>query len=106
LAHSGEVAVALLDAVDESLLVPGEIMTTTIRECIERCSPPRREQIPTGLETSQRALEELPSACACMDFGNLVVRNVRDNLVVSFAEHDDSTPVDYVNHAKEAKRDD
>jgi hypothetical protein len=106
LAHSGEVAVALLDAVDESLLVPGELMTTTIRECIERCPPPRPEQIPTELETCQRALEELPSACACLDFRKLVVWNVRSSLAVNFAEHDDWTPVDYVNHAKEAKRND
>jgi hypothetical protein len=106
LAHSGEVAVALLDAVDESLLVPGEIMTTTIRESVERCSPPRREQIPTGFETCQRALEELPSACVCMDLGKWVVGNVRGSLGMNFAEHDGCALVDYMNHAREAKRDD
>jgi hypothetical protein len=41
-----------------------------------------------------------------MDFGKLVVGNVRVSLAVNFAEHDDWTLVDYVNHAKEAKRDD
>jgi hypothetical protein len=51
-------------------------------------------------------LEELPSACACVDFRKLVVWNIRSSLAVNFAEHDDWTPVDFVNHAKEAKRDD
>jgi hypothetical protein len=106
LAHSGEVAVALLDAVDESLLVPDEIMTTTIRECIDRCSPPRSEQIPTEVETCQHALRELPSACACMDIKKLVVRNLRGSLAVNFAERDGRALVDYVNHAKVVKEHD
>jgi hypothetical protein len=106
LAHSDEVAVALLDAVDESLLVPGEIMTTTIRECIERCSPPRREQIPTEVETCQHALRKLPSAYACMDIRKLVVRNLRRSLAVNFAEHDGLALVDYVNHAEAVKEHD
>jgi hypothetical protein len=41
-----------------------------------------------------------------MDFGKLVVRNVRDSLAVNFAEHDGWALVDYVNHRKEAKKDD
>ena len=106
MAHSGEVAIALLDAEYESLLVHGEIITTTVRECKERCFTPRRERIPTELETCQRALEELPRVRACVDFGKWVVGNVRGSLAANFAEHDDWTLVEYVNHAKEAKRDD
>jgi hypothetical protein len=106
LAHSGEVAFAILDAVDKSLLVPGEITTTTLRDCIERCLSSTRERTPTELETCQRALEESPSASAWMEYGKWVVGNVRGSLTENFAEHDDWILVDYVNHAKEGKRDD
>jgi hypothetical protein len=105
LAHSGEVAVALLDTVDGPPPVPGEIMTKTIRWCIEVCSPRRHEQFPTELETCQHPPRGLPSACARMDFGKLVLRNVRGSLAVNFAEHDGWALVGYVNHTKEAKRD-
>jgi len=106
LAHSGEVAVALLDTIGERLLVPGEIITTTVRQCIERFFPPRRERIRTELETCKRGLEELPNACACNDFGKLVLGNVRGSLAANFAQHDHRTLVDYVNHASEGHRDD
>jgi hypothetical protein len=86
LSNSGEVAVALLDTVDESLVVPGEIMTTTIRECIERCSPSRYERVPTELETRQQAIWESSSACACVDNGKFIVRNVLGSFAVNNAE--------------------
>ena len=88
MARSGELAVALVDAVDESLLVRGEIMTTTIGESIERSSPRKRKQIPMKIETCQQTLWELPSACARVDNGKFLVRNVLGIFAVNYAEEE------------------
>jgi hypothetical protein len=105
LAHSGEVAVAV-DTTDKPLLVPGETTMSTTRESIERCSPLRREQIPTELETCQHTQGELPSARYRMDHEMLVVTDIRGSFAVNFIEHDGGALVDYVNHVKAVKEHD
>jgi len=59
LASSVELEETLLQAVDEALLVPGEIVRTAIYERIERSYQVKREEIPEKLETFHKALERL-----------------------------------------------
>jgi len=55
LASSVELEETLIQAVDEALLVPGEIVRTAIYEHIERSYQVRREEIPEKLKTFHRA---------------------------------------------------
>lgn len=59
MAPSRGVAGNLVLAVDEALLVPGEIVRTAIYERVERSYQIRRGEIPEKLETFHRALQEL-----------------------------------------------
>jgi hypothetical protein len=62
LASSLELEETLLQAVDEALLVPGEIVRTAIHKRIERSYQLRRKEIPEKLETFHPALQELLGA--------------------------------------------
>jgi hypothetical protein len=99
LASSVELEETLLQAVDEALLVPGEIVRTAIYERIERSYQVKREEIPEKLETFHRALQELLGAGGKV-MEKLIVRNLYRRLGLSFEKHDGWTVVDYVNHAK------
>jgi hypothetical protein len=59
LAPSRDVADNLALAVDEALLVPGEIVRTAIYERIDRTYQLKREDIPEKLETFHVALQDL-----------------------------------------------
>jgi hypothetical protein len=99
LASSGDVADSLVQAVDEALLVPGEIVRTAIYERIERSYQLRREEIPEKLEVFHRALQQLLGAGdKVMEM--LIARYLYRRLGLSFERHDGWTLVDYVNHAK------
>jgi len=104
LAHSLELGVALLESVDESLLVPGEIVRAAIYERLERSYQLRREEIPEKLEAFHLALEDLLGASSKV-VERLIAKNLYGRLSLNFTQHDGWTLVDYVNHAKEAKRD-
>ena len=89
----------LVLAVDEALLVPGEIVKTAIYERVERSYQLRRGEIPEKLETFHRALRDLlGEGGKVMEM--LIVRNLYRRLGLSFEKHDGRTLVDYVNHAK------
>ena len=99
LAPSRDVADSLVLAVDEALLVPGEIVRTAIYERIERSYQVKRDEIPEKLETFHRALQDLLGVGGKV-MEKLIVRGLYRRLGLSFEKHDGWTLVDYVNHAK------
>jgi hypothetical protein len=96
----------LLEAVDEGLLVPGEIVRTAIYERVERSYQVKREEIPEKLETFHEALQDMLGVSATKVMEKLIAKNLYSRLELNFVEHHNWTLVDYVNHAKEAKKDD
>ena len=103
MARSAELADALLRAVDQGLLVPGQIVRAAIYERIERSYPLRRDEIPGKLETFHNALQDLLGVGAKV-MEKLIAKNLYNTLGLDFTEHQNWTLVDYVNHAKKAKR--
>jgi hypothetical protein len=101
LASSVELEETLLQAVDEALVIPGEIVRMAIYERIERSYQLRREEIPEKLETFRRALQELLGAGGKV-MEKLIVRNLYRRLGLSFEKNEVWALVDYVNHAKES----
>ena len=102
MASSAELKETLLQAVDEALLVPGEIVRTAIYERIERSYQLRRQEIPEKLETFHRALQDLLGAGDKV-MEKLIARSLYRRLKLNFTQHDGWTLVDYVNHAKKAQ---
>ena len=94
----------LLEAVDEGLLVPGEIVRAAIYERLERSYQIKREEIPEKLETFHRALKDLLGAGDKV-MEKLIAKSLYRRLKLNFTQHDGWTIIDYVNHAKETKRD-
>ena len=99
MASSAELEEILLQAVDEALLIPGEIVRTAIYERIERSYQLRREEIPEKLETFHRALQGLLGAGGKV-MEKLIVRNLYRRLGLGFEDYEGWTLVDYVNHAR------
>jgi hypothetical protein len=94
----------LLHAIDDGLGVPGEIVRTAIYDRIERSYQLTREEIPEKLEAFRRALEDLLGKSAKL-MEKLIAKNLYSRLGLDFVAHENWTLVDYVNHAKERKRD-
>ena len=94
----------LLEAVEEGLLVPGEIVRAAIYERLERSYQIKRGEIPEKLETFHLALEDLLGKGAKV-MEKLIAKNLYRRLELSFTQHDGWTLVDYVNHAKEVRID-
>jgi len=94
----------LLEAVDEGLLVPGEIVRAAIYERLERSYQIKQGEIPEKLETFQLALENLLGESAKV-MEKLIAKSLYRRLKLNFIQHDGWTLIDYVNHAKGAKRD-
>jgi len=105
LAHSLELEMALLKSVDESLLVPGEIVRAAIYERLERSYQLKRDEIPEKLSAFHEALGDLLGAGGKV-MERLIAKSLYRRLSLNFAQRDGWTLVDYVDHAKEAKRDD
>jgi len=91
----------LLQAVDQALLVPGEIVRAAIYERIERSFQVKREEIPEKLPVFQDALKELLGTAAKV-MEKLIAKNLYSRLGISFAERADWTLVEYVDYAKKA----
>jgi hypothetical protein len=94
----------LLEAVDEGFLVPGEIVRAAIYERLERSYCIKRGEIPEKLQTFQLALEDLLGAGGKV-MEKLIAKSLYRRLKLNFTQHDGWTLIDYVNHAKGAKRD-
>jgi len=92
----------LLEAVDEGLLVPGEIVRAAIYERRERSYQVKRGEIPEKLETFHLALEDLLGNSAKV-IEKLIAKSLHRRLKLSFTQHDGWTLVDYVNHAKRSE---
>jgi len=89
-------------AVDEALLVPGEIVRTAIYDRIERSYQLKREEIPDHLETFHKALRELMGASAKV-MEKLIAKSLSRRLKLNVTEHDGWTLLDYVNCARKAQ---
>jgi len=94
----------LLEAVDEGLLVPGEIVRAAIYERLERSYQVKRGEIPETLESFHLALEALLGEGAKV-MEKLIAKSLYRRLELNFTQHDGWTLVDYVNHAKEVRID-
>jgi hypothetical protein len=103
-AEPTEVSRVLLQAVDDGLSVPGDIVRTAIYQRLERSYRLRREEIPEKLEAFHRALEDLLGESAKV-MEKLIAKNLYRRLGLNFTEHANWTVVDYVNHARGEKRD-
>jgi hypothetical protein len=91
----------VLQAVDDGLSVPGEIVRAAIYERIERSYRLRREEIPEKLETFHQALQDLLGGGAKV-MEKLIAKNLYRRLGLDFREHANWSIVDYVSHAKKA----
>ena len=90
---------ALLEAVDQGLAVPGEIVRAAIYERIERSYQIRREEIPEKLETFHNALQELMSTGAKV-IEKLIAKNLYQRLGLKFTPLPEWALVEYVSNAK------
>jgi hypothetical protein len=95
-----ELREVLVEAVDQGLMVPGEIVRTAIYERLERSYQIKREQIPDKVETFHSALQQLLGTGASKVTEKLIAKNLCNRLGLNFPQHDGWTLVDYVNHAK------
>ena len=86
MASSVELEETLLQAVDEALLVPGEIVRTAIYERIEPSYQLRRQEIPEKLETFRLALEDLGKSAKVME--KLIAKSLYRRLKLNFTRHD------------------
>jgi hypothetical protein len=103
MAPNGQLDEALLEAIDSGLLVPGEIVRETIYERLETVYGIKREEIPQKLPAFHQALLELTRSVASV-MERLIARNLYSRLGLSFANHEDWSIIDYVNHVKELMR--
>jgi hypothetical protein len=90
---------ALLEAVDEGLLVLGSSVRDTVYYHVEKISGLRREKIPERLEEFHKALTSLFGAGAKM-IEKLIVTRLYSRLGLNFEEYEEWTIVDYANYAK------
>jgi hypothetical protein len=74
-----------------------------IYEWIESSYQVRREDIPDKLLTFHRALQGLLGSGAKM-IERLIARDLYSRLGLDFIEHHDWTLIDFMHHAKKAKR--
>lgn len=91
----------VLQAVDDGLLVPGEIVRQAIYERIERSYQLTREEIPEKLAIFQEALQDLLGEAANV-MEKVIAKNLYSSLGLDFVEDANWTLVDYVDHANKA----
>jgi len=99
MAEPTEVGEVLLQAVDDGLSVPGEIVRAAIYERIERSYQLKREEIPEKLEIFHQALQDLLGGGAKV-MEKLIAKNLYRRLELEFMEYANWNIVDYVKHAK------
>lgn len=93
----------LLQAIDDGLLVPGEIVRAAIYDRVERSYQLRREEIPENLELFHKALQDLLAASGEV-LERLIAKNLYLTLDLSFNQHENWTLLDYVDEAKKAHK--
>lgn len=92
---------AVLEAVDEALLVLGEGVRDAVYYHIQRNYQLRREEIPERLEAFHEVLLSLFGGGANV-IEKLIVNKLYNRLDLGFEEHENWTIVDYVNYAKKS----
>jgi hypothetical protein len=103
MARPAELNETLLQAVDHGLLALGQSARVAIYEWIESSYQVRREDIPDKLLTFHRALQDLLGSGAKM-IERLIARDLYSRLGLDFIEHHDWMLIDFMHHAKKAKR--
>jgi hypothetical protein len=93
----------LLEAIDDGLLVPGEIVRAAIYDRVERSYQLRREEIPEKLELFHKALQDLLAASSEV-LERLIAKNLYRRLDLNFNQHENWTLLDYVDEAKKAHK--
>jgi len=93
----------LLQAIDDGLLVPGEIARAAIYDRVERSYQLRREEIPEKLELFHKALRDLLAAGGEV-LERLIAKNLYRRLDLNFNQHENWTLLDYVDEAKKAHK--
>jgi hypothetical protein len=93
----------LLQAIDDGLLVPGEIVRAAIYDRVERSYQIRREEIPEKLELFHKALRDLLAAGSEV-LERLIAKNLYRRLDLNFNQHENWTLLDYVDEAKKAHK--
>lgn len=92
----------LVEAVDECLLVLGEVVRRAIYQYVERNCQIEREGIPEKLEAFHKCLQGIFGAATNV-IERLVAKRLYSKLSLNFEAHENWTLVDYVNYAKKAK---
>ncbi len=93
----------LLQAIDDGLLVPGEIVRAAIYDRVERSYQIRREEIPEKLELFHKALRDLLAAGGEV-LERLIAKSLYRRLDLNFTQHENWTLLDYVDEAKKAHK--
>jgi hypothetical protein len=93
---------ALVQAVDEGLLVPGRFVRAAIYERLERSYQLRREEIPERLDTFHQALLDLLGGGGKV-MEKLIAKNLYSRLGLSLVEHEKWTLLNYVDYAKKVQ---
>ncbi len=93
---------ALLEAVDEGLLVLGSSVKDTVYYYVERSCGLRRERIPERLEDFHSALQGLFGAGAKV-IEKLIAQKLYAILGLNFEEHEEWTIVDYASATRKAE---
>ena len=93
----------LLQAIDDALLVTGEIVRAAIYDRLQRTHQIRREEIPEKLELFHTALRDLLGA-GCKILERLIAKNLYRRLGLDFSGHEEWTLLDYVDHTKKVQK--
>ena len=99
MAAPSEMRKVLLQAVDDGLSVPGDIVKAAIYDRIEKSYRLKREEIPEKLEAFHRALEDLLGDSAKV-LERLISKSLYSRPELNFVTHENWTLLDYVSHAK------
>lgn len=91
----------LLEAIDEGLLVPGEIVRAAIYDRVEKSYRIKREEVPEKLELFHKALGDLLAAGGGV-LERVIAKSLYRRLDLDFNQHENWTLLDYVDQAKRA----
>jgi hypothetical protein len=90
----------LLQAADEGLIVPGEIVRAAVFARVESSYQIRREEIPEKLEPFRLALRDLLPGASGNVMERLIAKYFYKCLKLDFPQNAEWTLIDYVKHAR------
>jgi adenylate kinase family enzyme len=93
----------LLQAIDDGLLVPGEIVRAAIHDRVERSCQIRGEDIPEKLELFHNAPRDLLAAAGEV-LDRLIAKNLHLRLGLNFNQHENWALLDHVDEARKAHK--